>query len=83
MADKDSDEDALVDNVYGCSGMRKRQIRKGAERLSVKEGNLHYYFKKGGKLVKTHTLATKLSYIVLFGIGSYWRYNVYTCTEPN
>ena len=49
MSDSDSDENALVDDVYaylvqkcypkGCSGMRKRQIRKRAERFSVKEGD--------------------------------------------
>ena len=43
MSESDSDEDALVDDVYaylgqksypkGCSGTRKRQIRKRAERF--------------------------------------------------
>ena len=67
MSDSDSDEDAIVDDVYaylvqksypkGCSGTRKRQIRKRAERLLVKEGNLYYRFKKEGKQVQTHALA--------------------------
>ena len=67
MSDSDSDEDALVDDVYaylvqksypkGCSGTRKRQIRKRAERFLVKEGNLYYRFKKEGKQVQTHALA--------------------------
>ena len=71
MSDSDSDEDALVDNVYaylvqkrypkGCSGTRKRQIRKRTERFSVKEGNLYYRFKKGEKQVQTQALAAKLS----------------------
>ena len=70
MSDCDSDEDALVDDVYaylvqnsypkGCSGTRKRQIRKRAERFSVKGGNLFYCVKKGGKQVQRHALATKL-----------------------
>ena len=74
MSDSDSDEDALVNDVYaylvqksypkGCSGTRKRQIRKRAERFSVKEGKLYYRCKKGGKQVQTHALAVKLSYIV-------------------
>ena len=52
MSGSDSCEDALVDDVYayvtqnsypiGCSGTRKRQIRKRAERFSVKEGHLYY-----------------------------------------
>ena len=55
MSDSDSDEDALVDDVYAylvqdscpkeCSSTRKKQIRKRAERFSVKEGNLYYRFK--------------------------------------
>ena len=69
MSGSDSCEDALVDDVYayvtqnsypiGCSGTRKRQIRKRAERFSVKEGHLYYTSKKGGKQVETRVLFTK------------------------
>ena len=66
MSGSDFCEDALVDDVYayvtqnsypiGCSGTRKRQIRK---RFSVKEGHLYYTSKKGGKQVETRVLSTK------------------------
>ena len=56
MSGCDSDEDALVDDVYaylvqnsypkGCSGTRKRQIRKRAERFSVKEATYSTALKK-------------------------------------
>ena len=69
MSGSDSCEDALVDDVYayvtqnsypiGCSGTRKRPIRKRAERFSVKEGHLYYTSKKGGKQVEKRVLSTK------------------------
>ena len=69
MSGSDSCEDAIVDDVYayvtqnsypiGCSGTRKRQIRKRAERFSVKEGHLYYTSKKGEKQVETRVLSTK------------------------
>ena len=88
MFGSDSCEDALVDYVYayvtqnsypiGCSATRKRQIRKRAERFSVKEGHLYYTLKKGGKQVETRVLSAKHCLIVLFCVGNYCE----VCTEP-
>ena len=60
MSGSNSEEDALVDDVYayliqksypkGCSSVRKRQITKRAERFSVNEGSL--YHMHGGKMVQ-------------------------------